>query len=134
MKKLLFIAIITIVSFGAGWFIHDVKIEFAYSDNKNQHSFTEIIPYINHRIPKENLSACYEFNGQTVGDVLASVIDLNRINKINKMHFNCIEQTCFIGTSSCNKYKSSECGSRVLQFDRVNNKIIESSFQCLDIP
>ena len=134
MKKLLFIAILSIVSFWLSWFTHDIKIEFSYSNNKDQHSISEIIPYINHHIPKEKLEACYDFNGRTVGDVLASVIDLNRFNKINKMTFNCIDQTCFIGTSSCNKYKSSECGSRVLQFEKIDNKIIESSFQCLDIP
>ena len=117
-----------------GWLFNDIRNEFSNIKKVNNHSFSEILPFIDRRISKEKLQSCSELKGNTVGDVLASIIDINNLFKTNRMSFYCMDNSCYITVSSCNKYKQSECGSRILHFNYIGKSIDNSSFECIDTP
>ena len=117
-----------------GWLFNDIRNEFSNIKKVNNRSFSEILPFIDRRISKEKLQSCSELKGNTVGDVLASIIDINNLFKTNRMSFYCMDNSCYITVSSCNKYKQSECGSRILHFNYIGKSIDNSSFECIDTP
>ena len=117
-----------------GWLFNDIRNEFSNIKKVNNHSFSEILPFIDRRISKEKLQSCSELKGNTVGDVLASIIDINNLFKTNRMSFYCMDNSCYITVSSCNKYKQSECGSRILHFNYIGKSIDNSSIECIDTP
>ena len=117
-----------------GWLFNDIRNEFSNIKKVNNHSFSEILPFIDRRISKEKLQSCSELKGNTVGDVLASIIDINNLFKTNRMSFYCMDNSCYITVSSCNKYKQSECGSIILHFNYIGKSIDNSSFECIDTP
>ena len=117
-----------------GWLFNDIRNEFSNIKKVNNHSFSEILPFIDRRISKEKLQSCSELKGNTVGDVLASIIDINNLFKTNRMSFYCMDNSCYITVSSCNKYKQSECGSRILHINYIGKSIDNSSFECIDTP
>ena len=67
-----------------GWLFNDIRNEFSNIKKVNNHSFSEILPFIDRRISKEKLQSCSELKGNTVGDVLASIIDINNLFKTNR--------------------------------------------------
>lgn len=72
---------------------------------------------------------------KTVGDVIATIIAQNSIERINRTQAGCIDDVCFVSVSGCKLWQDSECNQKILKFNKSNAKPeILSNFVCLDIP
>lgn len=89
-----------------------------------------------------NIDPCSTDDTQkhTVGSLLSEMITNNLSKKINKLGIFCDpidshKEKCGIYISNCLPWKNSECGSRMLVFEKNKNQQINiKSLQCLDIP
>jgi hypothetical protein len=94
----------------------------------------EVLKYSNTIITKDNYSCEGEIQ-ETVGDVVASIIDLNSQHKRNNLSFGCYGDTCALAVSNCMPWQNQECGNRILRFNiDSNDEILESTFTCIDMP
>lgn len=107
--------------------------------------------YISKEVPKEsriklseviahsntvvNMDSCEGDRLITVAEVLGNIIETNLHNKVNRTSLACSDEYCWVSVGNCNPWKSSECGSRILRFEvDSKNRILGSSFKCIDIP
>ncbi len=135
MKNLLFYSSIIIVSFFFGSMI---SWSYSYYPHLNyiqdKIKIEDILKYSNTSISKDNF-ACEGKVKYNVGSVVGSIIELNNLNKRNMLTFGCFENTCTIMVTNCMPWINQECGSRILKFNIDNkNKIISTSFNCIDMP
>ncbi|WP_282175942.1 hypothetical protein [Vibrio nereis] len=107
--------------------------------NKQQASETSelmerILEYSNTSILSDNY-ACEGKQVKTVGSVVASLLELNKINKVNMLTYGCFKDICTVSVSNCQPWKGRECSSRFLKFniDR-SNEIKPNTFSCFDMP
>ncbi|QDP01181.1 hypothetical protein [Thalassotalea sp. PS06] len=92
----------------------------------------QILEHANVAISANN---CEGESLETVGDVMASILEINQSSRINRTGLSCDEIHCWYSISECNPWQSNECGSRLLRFEVNQDKtIVASSFQCLEIP
>lgn len=110
----------------------------SYSFNMNgtnQQEFLEqVLIYSNVAISSEN-SACEGKPVKTVGAVIASLLELNKLNSRNMLSYGCYGSVCTMSVSNCKPWQDQECGSRFLKFDL--NELMGfdlSSFSCFDMP
>ena len=109
-----------------------------FYDGSKQYSDTEILEeifkYSDSSISDDN-NACYGESLKTVGAVVASLLELNAINKVNMLVYGCYEDTCTMSASECPPWKDSECSSRFLKFNiDSKNQINPDTFACIDMP
>ena len=109
-----------------------------FYDDSEQYSdivlLEKIFNYSNSTISDEN-NRCEGKPVKTVGDVVASLLELNTINKVNMLAYGCFNDTCSMSVSACPPWQESECSSRFLKFNIDNrNKIKANTFICFDIP
>lgn len=80
-------------------------------------------------------NACEGKPVNTVGDVVASLLEQNTLDSHNRLNYGCYDNTCTVSVSDCKPWQQQECGSRFLTFQRDNQKNIDSqSFNCFDMP
>jgi hypothetical protein len=110
----------------------------SHSDNDvgmNQQAMLEnIFQYSNTSLTDEN-NACEGDPRNTVGEVVASLLEFNKQTDVNKLSYGCYGATCTMSISDCKPWQSQECSSRFLKFNMNDrNEIDESSFSCFDMP
>nr|WP_086940916.1 hypothetical protein [Thaumasiovibrio occultus] len=69
----------------------------------------------------------------TVGDALASVLELSELYDVNRLDYGCGYGVCTVSVSSCPPWQDSECGQRFLRID-VTPEFEPTSFTCFDMP
>lgn len=94
--------------------------------------------YSNEPISPHNY-ACEGKPLKTVGSVVASLLELNKINKVNMLAYGCFNDgssdSCTISVSGCSHWQNSECSSRILKFNIDSNSNIKpNTFSCIDVP
>ncbi len=100
----------------------------------NNQLLERVFVYSNTLISDDNY-ACEGKRANTVGSVIASLLALNEINKVNMLTYGCFSDTCSVSVSSCQPWQDQECSTRYLKFNLDNdNKIKPNTFSCLDMP
>lgn len=110
----------------------------SYSENEslaNQHELlVAILAHSETIISKENYS-CEGKPAETVGAVVASLLEFNMTHKRNALSYGCYESVCTMSVSNCKPWQESECGSRFLKFNiNTEGNIDASTFSCIDTP
>jgi hypothetical protein len=94
----------------------------------------DILRYSDTIITEDNYS-CEGDRKETVGDVVASIIEFNSSYKRNMLTHGCYGEACTLSVTNCMPWQDQECGSRILKFTiSSNNEILESTFTCIDMP
>jgi len=94
----------------------------------------KVISYADTSILDENY-ACEGKPVKTVGAVVASLIELNTINKVDSLVSGCFEDTCTMSVSDCSPWEGSECSTRFLKVNLdSNHQIKPTTFTCFDMP
>ena len=118
---------------------------FVHIEQKGQsESATSEIPYVQlfalseTKIAKENF-ACEQNLGDSVGQVLAAILQANRDQFVSQIHEGCDSGKCFISHSNCLPWQSDSCGSTILLFNAFDKltggaQIDPNSIQCLQVP
>ena len=108
--------------------------DFSQQAPNAQERLESVLAHSNSLISDDNYS-CDGKREDTVGSVVASIIELNQLNKVNMLTYGCYTDTCTISVSTCKPCQDSECSSRFLRFaiDGESN-IKPDTFTCLDIP
>ncbi|WP_065187574.1 hypothetical protein [Shewanella woodyi] len=110
-----------------------------FHDNSEQRPDThelieKILKYSNIPISADN-NACEGKAVKTVGSVVASLLELNKMNKVNMLTYGCFGNSCTVSVSSCQPWQDSECSSRFLKFNvDSSNEIKPNTFSCFDMP
>jgi len=92
------------------------------------------LAYSNTSISDEN-NSCEGPPVKTVGAVIASLLELNKINNRNMLTYGCFNDTCSMSITMCTPWKDFECSSRFLKFNvDSDNTILPSTFMCFDMP
>ncbi len=97
----------------------------------------ELLTLSQQTVSETNWHCGSEITNRSVAAVLASLLISNSQYQMNKLNASCesVNLSCSIGFSNCTTWKSSECGSRTLNFKiSQSGEIIVDSFICLDQP
>ena len=106
----------------------------SYQRSDTNDLMVKILEHSNTSISDDNYS-CEGVAVKTVGAVVASLLENNKINKVNNLKYGCLENTCRMSVSSCQPWQSNECSSRFLTFNiNSNNEVEKNSFNCFDMP
>ena len=101
---------------------------------KDKVGLQNILKYSSTIMTKDNYS-CEGETKETVGDVVASIIEINNRYKRNMLSQGCYNDTCTLSVTNCMPWQNQECGSRILRFNiNKENVIKESTFTCIDMP
>jgi hypothetical protein len=94
----------------------------------------DILKYSSTVIAEQNYSCDGDIK-ETVGDVVASIIEFNSAYKRNMLTLGCYGETCALSVTNCMPWQDQECGSRILKFNiDGSNEILENTFTCIDMP
>ena len=109
-----------------------------YTEIQNSHDDQEllekILAYSNTSISDEN-NSCEGQPVTTVGAAVASLLELNKVNKRNMLTYGCFSDTCSMSITMCKPWKDFECSSRFLKFNiDADKKILPSTVMCFDMP
>lgn len=135
MKKFIFNSILVMLGMLIGSGVAWVYSYYPPLDNlENKVGIDDVLKFSGSLISRDNYS-CEGKIKNTVGDVVASIIDLNSSYKRNMLSQDCYKDTCAISVTNCMPWQSQECGSRILKFNiDGNNEILENTFSCIDLP
>ena len=99
-----------------------------------QELLEKILAYSNTPISDEN-NSCEWLPVKTVGATVASLLELNKVNKRNMLTYGCFSDTCTMSITMCKPWQEHECTSRFLKLNiDENNQIKPSTFMCFDMP
>ena len=105
-----------------------------YQHSESNELVEKILHYANSPISDDNY-ACEGKPVKTVGSAVASLIELNTLNKVNSLVSGCFEDTCTMSVSDCSPWEGSECSTRFLKVNLdSNHQIKPNTFTCFDIP
>ncbi|HDY7997967.1 TPA: hypothetical protein ACGUON_004565 [Vibrio vulnificus] len=135
VKKLLIYLVFFVVGVTFGVLLTYVHFYENLQQGSDTHELMErVLEYSNVPISADNY-ACEGKPLRTVGSVVASLLEFNKINKVNTLTYGCFSDSCTISVSSCQPWRDSECSSRFLKFNiENNNEINPDTFSCIDMP
>jgi len=97
-------------------------------------SLSELLIHSNVSIDNQQF-ACEGLKENSVGAVVASLLEANHSYPLNRLNYGCYQDYCSLSVSSCLPWQSSECSERFLRFKRDLSRQIEpQSFSCFDVP
>ncbi len=135
LKRLLIYLVFFVVGVTFGVLLTYVHFYENLQHGSDTHELMErVLEYSNVPISADNY-ACEGTPLRTVGSVVASLLEFNKINKVNMLTYRCFSDSCTISVSSCQPWRDSECSSRFLKFNiENNNEINPDTFSCIDMP
>ena len=95
---------------------------------------SQILLHSNQEIADGNYR-CESGGNQNAREVLSSIIGGGLAYTVNPLSAGCANGAYSVVLNHCRPWQNSECGSRVLVFNKApSGNIVPSSFKCLDIP
>ncbi|MGI5308581.1 hypothetical protein [Rheinheimera sp. WS51] len=133
-RKLVYLATLALC-IGLGIAIEWIHSYHETQDKSDKSQMLEkVLTHANIQILEENYS-CDGKPVQTVGAVIASIIEFNSSHSKNMVSYGCYNETCTISYTDCKPWQSSECSSRFLKFQlNETGNIKKNSFSCFDMP
>jgi len=130
--KCMCLLILGIILGGVSVFMYFHKTN--YQDYVYSGLVEKVLKYSNQMITDEN-NSCEGEPINTVGDVVASLLEMNKYNKVNMLSYGCFNDTCTMSLSTCQPWDGEECSSRFLKFNiNEQSEIRADSFVCFDMP
>ena len=135
MKKLIIFTTTLFLGVFVGWYTKFYQF-YSYVDYDQElvQQLKIFSDYYSVDISSENFS-CENESERNVGKVFAGMVGNSMAHKSNTLSAGCEELICTIIYNYCKPWQTSECGSRILYYEKTkNDKIISGSFKCIDVP
>jgi hypothetical protein len=135
MKKLILFTTTLLLGVLIGWYVKFYQF-YSYVDydqevDKQLSTFSD---YSSEYISSENFS-CENEPDKNVGKLFVGMVSDSMAHESNTLSAGCYERICTITYDYCKPWQTSECGSRILYYEKSDNdKILSGSFKCIDVP
>ncbi|MFT6103087.1 MAG: hypothetical protein ACJA2B_001537 [Candidatus Endobugula sp.] len=135
MKKLTLFTTILFLGVFIGWYAKFYQFySYVDYDQEVDKQLNIFSGYTSEYIRSENFS-CENETEKNVGKLFMGMVSDSTAHKSNTLSADCDELICTITYNYCKPWQTSECGSRILFYEKaVNDKILSGSFKCIDVP
>jgi uncharacterized protein YaiE (UPF0345 family) len=135
MKKLFLTTTTLIFGVIIGWYAKYYQFySYVEYDQEVAQQLKYLSEYSAEDISSENFS-CENESERSVGKIYSGMVAFSMSHKSNTLSAGCDGLICTVIYNYCKPWQTSECGSRILYYEKtVNDKIISDSFRCIDAP